>query len=96
MENTSDSVQQYLDTLHTPKTSCWFRTEQHKIELPMVSLDYKININNNFCMISLRQEYVNPLDKPLEINFSYPIDTNFCLTKLEATFNGYTVGGVIK
>lgn len=62
----------------------------------MVSVDYEIKIRNNFCAINLKHVYVNPLDLPLNLFFSFPTDTNFCLGKLEAHFNGYTVAGVVK
>lgn len=62
----------------------------------MVSVDYKIRILNNFCIIALKQKFVNPLDKPLDLHFSFASDPSFCLGKLEAVFNGYRVGGVVK
>ena len=59
-------------------------------------MDYNVSIKNNFSVISLKHRFANPLDRPLDICFSFPIDTNFCFSKLEAQFDGYRVAGVVK
>ena len=97
MELRSDVISQYLKSFDVPHSSCWFRTAQFdKIEVPLINMDYKINITNNFCTINLKQKFVNPLNHSVNIHFSYPIDTNFCLGKLSATFKDYMVKGIIE
>lgn len=96
METTSDAINQYLDALTTPHSSCWFKTQDYKVEIPMISIDYKIKILNNFCIIALKQKFINPLDQPIDLHFSYAVDPNFCLGKLEAFFDGYRVAGIVK
>ncbi len=61
-----------------------------------MSVDYKISVVNNLASINLRQTYANPLSTNIELYFSFPIDTDFCFTKLMAHFEGYTTEGVIK
>jgi hypothetical protein len=65
------------------------------VEVPLVQVDYSVIIINNLARITLRQTYSNPLDDSVELHFAFPIDTDFCFSKLKANFEGYTTEGII-
>jgi hypothetical protein len=54
--------------------------------LPLKHIDYQIDITNGLASITLEQKYINPTEKFLEIEFSFPIDPNACIYKYVAEF----------
>ena len=74
------------DTNHSTNTSCHFYFQGKVVELPLVAIDYHVKVVNNLSRITLRQSYSNPLEEPIELHFSFPIDTDFCFGALRARF----------
>jgi hypothetical protein len=54
--------------------------------LPLKHIDYQIDITNGLASITLEQKYLNPTEKFLEIEFSFPIDPNACIYRYVAEF----------
>jgi hypothetical protein len=70
----------------TAQAKCYFYKEARLLDLPLINIDYKVNIVNNIARILLKQKYGNPLTNNIEVHFAFPIDTDFCFNRLVAHF----------
>ena len=59
---------------------------QRNVLVPLVSLEYVIEIANTIANVSLLQTYQNPTDKFLELEYMFPIDPSICVYRFIATF----------
>lgn len=54
--------------------------------VPLVSSEYVLEIANTIANVSLVQTYLNPTDKFLELEYSFPIEPNICVYRFVAEF----------
>lgn len=54
--------------------------------VPLVSSEYVLEIANTIANVSLVQTYLNPSDKFLELEYSFPIEPSICVYRFIAEF----------
>jgi len=85
-----------------PACGCYIR-DLHIIKLfrapvavPLKHIDYAVDIYDNLASVRLVQDYTNPLEGPLELEYSFPVNPNVCLYKFQAKFNETELFGVVE
>ncbi len=68
----------------------------HHILMPLKTSDYHVEIVNSIANIVLTQEYFNPTDKSLEVEYNFPINPKACVYKFVAEFGKTRIEGVVK
>ena len=64
--------------------------------VPLKNINYEIEIANSLVSLTLVQTYYNPLDKNLEVEYSFPLDPNSCIYKFVAQFGNKRIQGIVK
>lgn len=67
-----------------------------KALVPLKNIDYHLEIVNSLLNISLKQTYVNPTDKFLEVDYSLPIHPESAVYKFEVEFQDTRIEGIVK
>lgn len=57
------------------------------VAVPLKHIDYSVDIYDNIAAIKLEQDYTNPLEGPLELEYSFPVNPAICLYRFQAKFN---------
>jgi hypothetical protein len=66
------------------------------VAMPLKHISYDIEVTNGLASITLEQKYLNPTEKFLEIEFSFPIDPKACIYRFVAEFGNKRVEGIVK
>ena len=64
--------------------------------VPLKHIDYSLEIVNSLLNVTLTQTYFNPLEKFLEVEFSFPLHPESSMYKFSAQFGEVTIEGVVK
>jgi hypothetical protein len=70
--------------------------EDELIEIPLLKINYDINIYNGLAQVTMIQTYVNNTDKLLQLSYRFPVNPNACLHKFIATFSKTRITATIK
>ena len=54
--------------------------------MPLKSIDYKVNIENNVACVTISQTYFNSAMNPQEMEYRFPISINAAFTGLSAEY----------
>jgi hypothetical protein len=65
------------------------------IELPLKSFSYDIEIVDCFAQVVLTQLYVNPSERPLDVQYIFPVHPSATISRLEVEFGGQRSEGVV-
>lgn len=65
------------------------------VAVPLKNIDYDVLIIDNIAKVQLTQTYRNPLACFLEVEYSFPLEPNACLTKFHAKFGDSLLVGRI-
>lgn len=79
--------------IRDPEIVKLFRTP---VAVPLKHIDYTVDINDNLASIKLVQDYTNPLDEHLELEYSFPVDPSICIYKFQAKFNEVELFGIVE
>ena len=64
--------------------------------VPLKHIDYQLEVVNSLLHVTLVQEYENPCDKFLEVDYSFPISPEASIYKFIAQFGNVTIDGIVK
>ena len=64
--------------------------------VPLKHIDYDLEIINSLAQIKITQNYFNPSDQFLDVDFSFPLDPNCSIYKFSAEFMEEKIEGVVK
>lgn len=76
-----------------PACGCYIRDRRivelfrAPVAVPLKHVDYAVDIHDNLASVRMVQDYTNPLDEPLELEYSFPVNPNICLYRFSAKFN---------
>ena len=70
--------------------------ENKHILVPLREISYEAEIVNSIVNVTLVQEYFNPTDKILEMEYSFPISPKACVYKFVASFENNRIEGMVK
>jgi hypothetical protein len=63
---------------------------------PLRSACYHIEIVNSITNVALRQEYYNPTEKFLEMEYCFPVNPEICIYRFTAEFTNIKIEGTVK
>lgn len=85
------------------RCGCYVRSEEFlkaypntHVMVPLKTSEYNLEIVNAITSVTLIQTYVNPTDKFLELEYSFPINPNACVYRFIAEFGKVRIEGVVK
>jgi len=64
--------------------------------VPLRNCEYQMEIVNAMVNVTLTQVYINPTDKFLEMEYSFPINPNACVYRFVAEFGNSRIEGIVK
>ena len=64
--------------------------------MPLRSAEYHLEIVNSLANVSLAQNYYNPTDQFLEVEYNFPVSPDACIYRLTAQFGKTRVEGVVR
>ena len=59
------------------------------LAVPLKHMDYQIVIAGSVAEITLEQQYHNPMDALLELEYLFPVEPNACVTSFKAIFDDH-------
>lgn len=65
------------------------------LELPLKSFSYDIEIVDCFTQVLMTQSYLNPTERPLDVQYIFPVHSGASVTRLEVEFGGKRSQGVV-
>jgi Ca-activated chloride channel homolog len=68
----------------------------HRVLVPLRSIEYHAEIVDTIVLMSLTQQYFNPTDKFLEVEYRFPVPPEACIYRFAATFAKTRIEGVVK
>jgi hypothetical protein len=68
----------------------------HRVLVPLRSIKYHAEIVDTIVLMSLTQQYFNPTDKFLEVEYRFPVPPEACIYRFAATFAKTRIEGVVK
>jgi hypothetical protein len=66
------------------------------ILVPLKNIQYRVEIVNSLAHITLIQKYFNPIDKFVEMDYSFPINPKSCVYRFVAEFGTTKIEGIVK
>lgn len=67
-----------------------------RTQIPLQSIAYEIEIIDSLAFISLKQDYINNFNNPIETEYSFAISENACFYEFKAEIDGQIMIGQIK
>ncbi len=89
--------------LKHPKCGCYAvnqelldKNSNQFLLVPLKLSEYHVEIANSIANVTLTQTYLNPTDKFLEVEYSFPINPDACVYRFVAEFGKTRIEGVVK